>query len=225
MARCAKWRHKTHCDIEARTSSDAWIPSIDNSAPWASTRTWWTARSQTSTRWLRKSIPTSTWRFRRFRPTPFHRHGRRSTATAAANSSDYRRTITSNSSRCMAARSTTAHRPKMEHYSRSLGTARSGILFCQRQMVIKMLNWQSDKFNLSLQLDSSTIHLSKCRPAISEDETIMEDSSIVSKSNANTIQRNPHAHSQKIATVLRNRSSYYREREILSKSLVIVKHW
>lgn len=46
----------------------------------------------------------------------------------------------------------------------------------------------------------------------------MEDSSIVSKSNANTIQRNPLLHSHKVATVLRNRSSIFRDREILSKS-------
>jgi hypothetical protein len=66
-------------------------------------------------------------------------------------------------------------------------------------------------------LDSSTIHLSKCRPAISEDETIIEDSSAISKSNVNTIQRNPLLHSQKVATVLRHRSGCYREREILSE--------
>lgn len=75
-----------------------------------------------------------------------------------------------------------------------------------------------NEINFHFQLDSSTIHLSKCRPAISEDETIMEDSSIVSKSNANTIQRNPLLHSNKVATVLRNRSSFHhRDREILSE--------
>ncbi|KAL7038955.1 hypothetical protein ACKWTF_009753 [Chironomus riparius] len=63
--------------------------------------------------------------------------------------------------------------------------------------------------------DSSTIHLSKCRPAISEDETIIEDSSAISKSNANTIQRNPLLQSQKIATVLRHRSGCFKDREIL----------
>lgn len=68
---------------------------------------------------------------------------------------------------------------------------------------------------IMFQTDSSTIHLSKCRPAISEDETIMEDSSIVSKTN--TIQHNPLINPPKVATVLRNRSSYCREREILSK--------
>lgn len=66
-------------------------------------------------------------------------------------------------------------------------------------------------------IDSSTIHLSKCRPAISEDETIIEDSSAISRSNANTIQRNPLLHSHKVATVLRHRSGCYKDREILSE--------
>ena len=60
--------------------------------------------------------------------------------------------------------------------------------------------------------------MSKCRPAISEDETLMEDSSIISKNN-NTLQRNQLPNSYKVATILRNRSSSYKDREILRKSI------
>ncbi|CRK92539.1 CLUMA_CG006082, isoform A [Clunio marinus] len=83
--------------------------------------------------------------------------------------------------------------------------------------------WDSSQWDTFMPTtdDSSTIHLSKCRPAISEDETIMEDSSIVSKSHANTIQKNPLINTQKVATVLKHRSSYYyRDREILNASQV-----
>jgi hypothetical protein len=46
----------------------------------------------------------------------------------------------------------------------------------------------------------------------------MEDSSIVSRSQMNTVHRNPIMNNQKIATVLKNhRSSIYRDREILSE--------
>ncbi|KAG5682213.1 hypothetical protein PVAND_011579 [Polypedilum vanderplanki] len=72
--------------------------------------------------------------------------------------------------------------------------------------------------------DSSTIHLSKCRPAISEDETIIEDSSAISKSNANTIQRNPLLNTHKVATVLRHRSGCFKEREILSEYILFENH-
>lgn len=83
-------------------------------------------------------------------------------------------------------------------------------------MQLLLLNWSIDFLHLLFfTKDSSTIHLSKCRPAISEDETIIEDSSVITKSNANTIQRNPLLHSQKVATILRHRS--YRDREILSE--------
>lgn len=59
---------------------------------------------------------------------------------------------------------------------------------------------------------SETIHLSKCRSAISEDDTIMEESMY---SNGVQKEKSVTSQHQKVATILRSRSC--RDREILCK--------
>lgn len=62
-------------------------------------------------------------------------------------------------------------------------------------------------------INSDTIHLSKCRPVLSEDDTIIEELSTKELNGQDTLK--PKKTSGKHATILRNPS--IRDREILCK--------
>lgn len=67
---------------------------------------------------------------------------------------------------------------------------------------------------LDTTITSDTIHFSKCRPVVSEDDTIIEELS-TKESNQDTLKAKKSNSRQKVATILRNPSM--RDREILRK--------
>ncbi|XP_023158949.1 protein sprint isoform X2 [Ceratitis capitata] len=72
--------------------------------------------------------------------------------------------------------------------------------------------WDSFNPNDDATLTSDTIHFSKCRPVVSEDDTIIEELS-TKESNQDTLKAKKSNGRQKVATILRNPSM--RDREIL----------
>lgn len=69
-------------------------------------------------------------------------------------------------------------------------------------------------FIVDTTINSDTIHLSKCRPALSEDDTILEELSTKDLNNQDTLKPKK-SNGGKHATILRNPS--IRDREILCK--------